>query len=79
MIQLRSQDGAVARVTADHAVEYVDSDGRLSVVVVQLRSGSVEILTPGDPVFNAYCRTHKLTPSTVTVHEPFQGATPRLS
>jgi len=73
MIRLRKPDGSVTEVDTANAVEMIDAQGRLAVVTIQRSSGQVQILTPGDPVFNAYCRTQKLSPSKVTVHEPVEG------
>lgn len=73
MIQIRKRDGEVITTDNSVAVEFVDSLGKLAVVITQNAGGAVNILTPGDPVFNAYARVNALRVSKVSVHEPFNG------
>ena len=73
MIRIRSQSGQVQGVEESNAVEYVDDQGKLAVVITQNAAGTVYVLTPGHPLFNAYCATQHMQPSTVHVHEPFQA------
>ena len=73
MIRLRNADGSTTPVDSARATEYVDEKGRLAVAITQGKNGTVTVLTPGDPVFRAYCNSFNLTPSPVTVHEPFEG------
>jgi len=70
MIRIRTSSGDVREVSDAEAVEFVDDAGRLAVVTFTDRSGGVHIVTPNDPVFNAYCRTHRMAQASVTVHEP---------
>jgi hypothetical protein len=69
MIQIRQRNGEVTHTDNAVAVEFVDFAGKLAAVITQ-NVGSVNFLTPGDPVFNAYARIHNFKPSKVTVHEP---------
>jgi hypothetical protein len=73
MIQIRRRSGEVVATDDSVAVEFVDSLGKLAAVITQNAGGVVNILTPGDPVFNAYANIHKLKASKVAVHEPFTG------
>lgn len=70
MVQIRSKSGATTLVTHSHAIEVLDNEGRLALVVTQTAGGSVRILTKGDPEFNAYANICKLKASSVFVHEP---------
>lgn len=72
MIRIRKNRHEVQPVNDADAVEIVH-EGRLAMVIIHERGGSVRVMTPGDPLFNAYCRANRLTPSNVTVHEPFDG------
>lgn len=71
MIRLRNNDSTTTDIPKSKTVEMLDATGRLALVVSQHPGGAVHILTPGDPVFNAYCNVNKLQPSKVHVHEPF--------
>ena len=54
MLQIRKKNGETVVVEDSVAVEFVDSLGRLAVAITQSTGGAVNVLTPGDPVFNAY-------------------------
>lgn len=69
MIQIRKRSGEAVAVESA-AVEFVDSRGRLAAVITQSAGGIVNILTPGDPVFNAYARVNDMRASKVTIHTP---------
>jgi hypothetical protein len=73
MLRLRKRNGEVENLTDSTAVEFVDFSGKLAVVVTQVAGGAVNILTPGDPIFNAYARINSMRVSKVSVHEPFEG------
>ena len=69
MIQIRHRNGEATLTDDAVAVEFVDSVGKLAAVITQ-NIGSINFLTPGDPVFNAYARIHNFKISKVTIHEP---------
>lgn len=73
MLRIRDKSGNVVPVSAGVAVEFLDENGRLGAVIIQKHDGLVEILTPGDQVFNAYANINKLRPAKVHKHEPFAG------
>ncbi len=72
MLQIRKKNGDVVPIDSSVAVEFVDTTGKLAVVITQSPGGSVNIVTPGDPVFNAYLHISGLRQSRVAVHEPFK-------
>lgn len=74
MIRVRQRNGEMVELGSAVAVEFVDSTGKLAAAITQSGGGLVTILTPGDPVFNAYANVNKMTPSKVHVHDPFQKA-----
>ena len=69
MVRLRSQSGVTTVVDRFEAIEILDSDGRLGVVVITTAGDTVRILMPGDPLFTGYCRTHGVAPAKVHRHE----------
>ena len=73
MLQIRKKNGETVAIDESVAVEFVDSLGRLAVAITQSAGGAVNVLTPGDPVFNAYARISGMRASKVSVHEPFVG------
>ncbi len=73
MIQIRKRSGETVATDDSVAVEFVDSQGKLAVAITQSPGGTVQILTPGDPIFNAYARINSMRVSRVSVHEPFAG------
>lgn len=68
---IRGNDRQPYPISKAGAVEVVDNDGNLAVVVVQSASGSVQITTPGSLLFAQYCRQIGATPSKVNVHEDY--------
>lgn len=68
---IRGNDRVPHRIDAAGAVEVVDKEGRLAVLITQSPSGSVQITTPGNPAFTAYCRRIGCVSSTVHVHEDY--------
>lgn len=68
---IRGNDRRPHRVDSAGAVEVVDNEGRLAVVITQSPTGSVSIVTPGSPQFLSYCRLVGSVPSTVHVHEDY--------
>ena len=73
MIRVRQRNGEVVELGSAVAVEFIDTNGKLAAAITQSGGGMVTILTPGDPVFNAYANVNKLATSKVHVHEPFQS------
>jgi hypothetical protein len=73
MLRARQRNGEVIEMDSSVAIEFVDATGKLAAVVTQSAGGIVNILTPGDPVFNAYANVNAMRPSKVHVHEPFSG------
>jgi hypothetical protein len=76
MIQLRHKEGTVTEIDDSRAIEILDTQGRLAVVITQNPNDSVRISTPGDPVFNAYANICKLRVSKVHIHEPTPNSKP---
>lgn len=70
MVRIRQHTGAVIPVDGRSAIEIIDGAGNLGVVVIQQASGSISILTPGDPLFNAHLIVTGQKASHVVVHEP---------
>lgn len=70
MLRVRHNDGSTTRIQGE-AVEFLDLDGNLGVLLLQDKKGTVRILTPSDALFRAYCNTQGMTPARVHVHEPF--------
>lgn len=70
MVRLRKQTGEVIQVDAKCAIELLDASGNLGLVVLQQPGGSIHILTPGDPLFNAHLVVTQQKASRVVVHEP---------
>lgn len=70
MVRIRKNTGEVIPVADKCAIELLDGLGNLAVVVIQQAGGSVHILTPGDPLFNAHLIVTKQRASKVIVHEP---------
>ena len=68
MVRIRKQNGDAVKVDGQEAVEIIDNDGFLSVLVLQDHKGTTRILIPGDPLFNAFCRTHGMSPANVHTH-----------
>ncbi len=71
MVRLRKQNGETVLVNKMEAVEILDWEGNLGALVLSERSGTIRILTPGDPLFTAYCRAHGTAVANVHVHQPF--------
>lgn len=74
---IRGNDRRPHRVDAAGAIEVVDNEGRIAVIIMQSPSGSVKIVTPGNILFKQYCQQVGGTPSTVHVHEDYAVAAPR--
>ena len=68
MIRVRQQNGSVVEVTAAEAVEILDNDKRLAVVIMQDRKGTTHVAYPGDPLFTGYCKTQGVTAARVYRH-----------
>ena len=75
MIRRRQSNGDVIQLSQDEAIEVVDSDGRLGLVVMRDHKDTVRVMTPGDPLFAGYCRTNGMKPAKVHFHDPFEGQT----
>lgn len=73
MIRVRQQSGKVIPVDDDQAVEILGDDGKLAMVIVTRKKGSIQVLVPGDPLFNGYCKMNGLLQAKVTVHGQFDG------
>ena len=69
MVRIRRQDGTLQNVDKLEAVEIVDSDGLLGMVIFNDRRDVIRALIPGDPLFTAYCRAHGLGAARVHRHE----------
>lgn len=70
-LRVRDRSGKVHEVPEGCSLEFVDERGGLGVAITQQPGGgSIKILTPGDPVFNAYCNLTRQRPSNVHIHEP---------
>lgn len=70
---IRGNDRRPHRVDAAGAIEVVDNDGGIAVIVMQSPSGSVQIVTPGNPLFKQYCLQIGGVASRVHVHEDYAG------
>jgi hypothetical protein len=71
MIRVRSERGKPAvEVPKSAAVEVVDQQGKLALLILDRGDNGIHVVTAGDMLFNAYCRANSLYPSRVTVHEP---------
>ena len=68
---IRGNDRRPHRVDAAGAIEVVDNDGGIAVIVMQSPSGSVQIVTPGNPLFKQYCLQIGGVASRVHVHEDY--------
>ena len=68
-LQVRARDGTIHEVPGNCSLEFVDEFKRLAVAVTQSPAGQVMILTPGDPLFDAYCNLTKSQKSRVHIHE----------
>jgi hypothetical protein len=73
--RVRRQDGSTVVVDKAEAIEVLDEHGRLAVVVLVDRKDTTHILTPGDALFNAYCRSHGMVAGQVHKHEAMPVAT----
>jgi len=69
-LRIRKHTGEVSDVVTNCVIEVTDSNGDLGVVVIQRGGGSISVLTPGDPLFNAHLIVTKQKASKVEVHEP---------
>lgn len=68
---IRGKDRQPHRIDASGAVEVVDLEGAIAVVILQSPSGSVQIVTPGNALFQQYCRQVGGIASKVAVHEDY--------
>ena len=68
---IRGNDRRPHRVDAAGAIEVVDNDGGIAVIIMQSASGSVQIVTPGSPMFKQYCLQIGGVASRVHVHEDY--------
>ena len=71
MVRLRKKNGATEAVDNLEAIEIVDADGLLGMVVFTGQGDLVRAMIPGDPLFTAYCRAHGLWEARVKVHPPY--------
>lgn len=69
-LQLRNIRGEVQPLDKTHVIEILDMSGNLAVVVTQSPTGSISILTPGDPQFSAHANVTRQRISKVRVHAP---------
>lgn len=69
MIQIRDNTGVIRQTVESGAVEILDGDGNLAVVVALRKSGLVDILTPGDQLFSAYAYANRQKPAKVHIHK----------
>jgi hypothetical protein len=73
-IRIRRQNGDVIPIPDSAAVEILGDDGGVAVVITTDRKGTIRVIVPPDPLFNAYCRTQGAKQSArVHVHTPFDG------
>lgn len=72
-LRTRDKAGNTTPIDGAVAVEFLDSTGRLAAVITQTHDGLVEVVKPGDQVFNAYLHIHKMRAAKVVQHEPFVG------
>lgn len=70
MVRLRKQNGELISIDDKCAIEIIDGMGNLATVIVQQAGGSIHIITPGDPMFNAHLLVTKQRASRVVIHEP---------
>ncbi len=68
---IRGADRQPHRINSAGAVEVIDNEGRIAVVITQASSGSVQISTPGSLIFEQYLRQVGGVPSKVFVHEDY--------
>ena len=68
---IRGNDRRPHRVDTDGVIEVVDNDGGIAVIIMQSPSGSVQIVTPGNPLFKQYCLQIGGVASRVHVHEDY--------
>lgn len=68
---IRGNDRRPHRIDAAGAIEVVDNDGAIAVIIMQAPSGSVQIVTPGNPLFTQYCQQIGGVASRVHVHEDY--------
>jgi len=57
-------------VDKGHVIEILDMNGHLAVAITQSSTGSVTVLTPGDPQFAAHANVTKQRVSKVHIHTP---------
>ena len=69
MVRLRKQDGSVQVIDKLESIEILDTEGALGMVIFTDRRNVINALIPGDPVFNGYCRAHRLGCASVHTHE----------
>ena len=70
MVRVRSQDGTLKDIDGFEAVEILDNDGNLGLLILQDRKKTVRILNPGDALFKGYCATQGIRAANVHIHEP---------
>lgn len=73
MIRIRQSNGDLVNVPKDAAVEIVDDADKLAMVILKGHKGTIRAMTPGDPLFTGYCRTHGMRAAQVHFHETFDG------
>ncbi len=77
MVRVRQKDGTVVDVTATDAVEILDLDRRLAVVITQDSRGSIHVSYPGEPLFSGYARLRGLPVAQVHQHADLPLKSPR--
>ncbi len=73
---IRGNDRTPHRIDSAGVVEVIDKNGAIAVIIMQAPSGSVQIVTPGNPLFTQYCLQIGGIASTVHVHEDYVAQPP---
>ena len=72
MVRIRNRDGTSQAVPAAAAVEVLDGDGRLAMVVFTDHRNLIRAMIPGDPVFTAYCHAYGLGAARIQRHDELE-------
>lgn len=70
MVRLRRQNGQTEVIDKLEAIEIIDSEGLLGMLIFVNRRDTINALIPGDPLFTAYCKTYGLGAARVHRHDP---------